>query len=119
MFDGNGLSWVSSVLTCGDIDVCDIHSAIQNLNRADAAQDVPEVVQSADVCNIQFHVHHVFNRRVQIWRKAGFAITALQESNLVPTFILLSTGWRVYFSQSKPTTRDRMDGTFIETTLDW
>lgn len=42
----------SYVLTCGDVDVCDIHGAIQSLNRDYIAQDVSKVVQSHGVCDL-------------------------------------------------------------------
>lgn len=47
----------SSSLTCGDIDVCDVHGAIQGLGRADIVQDVPEGLQCPEVCNVQLHIH--------------------------------------------------------------
>lgn len=51
----------SSILTCGDVNVCDIHSVTQGQGNAAVAQDAPQVVQCRDICNIQLHTHRVFN----------------------------------------------------------
>lgn len=47
----------SSLLTCGDIDVCNVYGAIPDLGRADIAQDVPQGIQRPNICNVQLHIH--------------------------------------------------------------
>lgn len=47
----------SCVLTCDDVDVCDIYGAIQGLGRADIVQDVPEGIQCPDDCHVQLDIH--------------------------------------------------------------
>lgn len=51
----------STVPTCGDVNVCHIHSWAQGQWKIAACQEAPKVVNCLSVCYIQLHIHFVLN----------------------------------------------------------
>lgn len=48
-----------ALLTCGDVNVCDIHNGPQSQGEAVIVKKAPEVVHCPNICHIQLHLHFV------------------------------------------------------------
>lgn len=51
-------------LTCGDVDVRDIHGGIQSQGKVVFVQQIPQIIHCTYICHIQLHLHLILKWRI-------------------------------------------------------